>query len=137
GERIATAKPAQALALFDKVKDRLTPADRGALEVPIRVAADETATDAWLAREAGKDGAPLGERAGLDDTLSAQQRLVVAAKIAARDSAEASNRFATVKGLDDRRAAATATIATQPSLYKTGTLAALAGAYDANGASDQ
>src|SRR4051812_44699750 len=57
-ERIGAAKNAQALALFDRAKDTLSPADRRALEVPIGVAADDAATDTWLAREAGKDGAP-------------------------------------------------------------------------------
>src|SRR4051812_562076 len=105
-QRIATAKNAQAVALFERVKDALTPADRRAFEVPIGAAADDAATDAWLQRERSKDGAPLVDRAGLDDTLSAQQRHILRAKIAARDSADESNRFATVKGLDDRRAEA-------------------------------
>jgi hypothetical protein len=70
GERIATAKPAQALTLFDKMKDALSPADRRALDVPIAVAADEAATDAWLAREGGRGGAPLVDRIDLDDTQS-------------------------------------------------------------------
>jgi hypothetical protein len=136
-QRIAAAKPAQAIALYERVKARLSPADRHALEMPIGAAADDAATDAWLEREASKDGAPLVERAGLDDTLSAQQRLVLQAKIAARDSAEESQRIATVKGLDDQRDAATATIATQPALYKTGTLAMIANAYDDAGAPEQ
>jgi hypothetical protein len=125
------------VALFDRVKDTLTPADRRALEVPIGVAADDAATDAWLEREGGKGGAPLVDRVGLDDTLSAQQRLIIGAKIAVRESAEESRRVATVKGLDDRRAAATTAMATQPSLYRTGTLAGLAGAYDSAGAPEQ
>ncbi len=42
-----------------------------------------------------------------------------------------------MKGLDDKRGAAAATIATRPALYKTGTFAALAEAYDTAGASEQ
>ena len=119
------------------MKQTLSPADRRALELPIGVAIEEAATDAWLARESGTDGAPLADRAGLDDTLSDQQRLILLAKIGARESAEESHRFATVKGLDDRLAAATATIATRPALYRPGTLAALADAYAGAGAPEQ
>jgi hypothetical protein len=135
--RIGAALPDKAVTLYDRMKDTLLPADRQALEVPIGAAADEAATDAWLAREGTRDGATLAERAGLDDTLSAQQRLILQFKIAARESAEKSDRFATVKGLDDRRDEATAAIAIQPSAYRIGTLAALAEAYDAAGASEQ
>ncbi|HYD04529.1 MAG TPA: transglycosylase SLT domain-containing protein, partial [Reyranella sp.] len=94
-------------------------------------------TDAWLERESGADGAALVERVGLDNALPEQQRYILWAKIAARESADESRRFATVKGLDDRLAKATVTIATQPALYKTGTLAAIANAYEAAGAADQ
>jgi hypothetical protein len=83
------------------VKQALSPADRRALELPIGIATDEAAADAWLARETGTDGAPLADRAGLDGTLSDKQRLILLAKIGARESAEDSRRFATVKGLDD------------------------------------
>lgn len=98
------------------------------------VARDDTATDAWLAREGSKDGAPLVDRIGLDDTLSDQQRHILRAKIAARESAEESRRYATVKGLDDQVAKATSMIATEPSGYRIGTLSALADGYDAAGA---
>jgi hypothetical protein len=135
-ERIGAAKNAQALALFERMKDTLTPADRRALEVPIGVAADEATTDDWLKREGGKDGAPLVERIGLD-RLSDMQRHILRAKIAARESAAESRRFATVKELDDKLAKATAMIATQPSAHPIGTLARLAAAYDAAGAPEQ
>jgi hypothetical protein len=65
------------------------------------------------------------------------QRHILRAKIAVRESADESRRFATVKGLDDQLAAATAAIATQPSAYRIGTLAALAAAYDGAGAPEQ
>ena len=129
-QRIASAKPQQAIDLFDKVKAALTPADRRALEVPIGAASDDARTDDWLARETAKNGPPLTERAGLDDALSDTQRQILQAKIAAQESAAESSRVATVKGLDDQLAAATSAIATQPAQYKAGTLNALANAYD-------
>jgi hypothetical protein len=137
GERIGAAKNAQAVTLFDRVKETLSPADRRALEVPIGVAADDAATDAWLQRESGKNDTPLVDHVALDDGLTDTQRHILRAKIAARESADESRRFATVRRLDDRLAAATAAMATQPSLYRTGALAALAGAYDAAGAAKQ
>ncbi|MBN9086317.1 MAG: hypothetical protein J0J01_05375 [Reyranella sp.] len=136
-QRIGAAMPDKAVTLYDRVKAALSPADRRALELPLGVATDEAATDAWLAREAGRDGAPLADRAGLDDTLTNQQRLILHAKIGARESAEESRRFATVKGLDDQLAAATATLATQPSLYRPGTLSQLAEAYAGAGAPEK
>src|SRR6185437_15626577 len=62
-QRIANAKGAQAIDLHDRMNDALTPADRYALEVPIAATRDDTATDAWLARQAGIDGPPLADRA--------------------------------------------------------------------------
>ena len=106
-QRIANARPQQAIDLLRQGEGVLTPADRRALELPIGAATDDAATDAWLAREAGKDGAPLADRAGLDDGLTDLQRLILRAKIGARNSAAESSRVATVKGLDDQLAAAT------------------------------
>jgi hypothetical protein len=114
-QRIANARSAQAIDLHDRMNDALTPADRSALEVPIAATRDDTATDAWLARQAGIDGPPLADRVDRDDTLPDTQRLILRAKIGARDSAAESSRVATVKGLDDQLAAATQAIATQPS----------------------
>jgi hypothetical protein len=91
-QRIGAAMPDKAVTLYDRVKAALSPADRRALELPIGVATDEAATDAWLAREAGRDGAPLPDRAGLDDGLSDRQRLLLRVKIGARESAEESRR---------------------------------------------
>ena len=136
-QRIGSAMPDKAVTLYDRVKASLSPADRRALALPLGVATDEATTDAWLARETGKDGAPLADRAGVDDTLTDQQRLILRAKIGARDSAEESRRFATVKGLDDQLAAATATLATQPALYRPGTLAQLAESYADAGAPEK
>jgi hypothetical protein len=59
GERLLASKTAPALALFDRVKDALVPADRRALDPAIAVAADEAATDAWLARQGSREGEPL------------------------------------------------------------------------------
>src|SRR6185437_10157659 len=128
-QRIANARGAQAIDLHDRMADALTPADRRALELPIAAARDDTATDAWLAREAGADGPPLIDRVALDDTLPDTKRLILRAKIGARDSAAEIHRVAAVKGLDDQPAAATKAIATQPSQYRIGTLNALAQAY--------
>ena len=136
-QRIGANRPDHAVTLYDRVKAALSPADRRALELPIGAAADDAATDAWLARETATDGAPLADRAGLDDGLTDRQRLILRFKIDARDSAEQSNRYAAVKGLDDRLAAATATLATQPSQYRPGTLAALAEAYADAGAPEK
>ncbi|HEY4168968.1 MAG TPA: hypothetical protein VGM96_19420 [Reyranella sp.] len=130
-QRLANAKGPQALTLYDRVSDALTPADRCALEVPIGATRDNTATDAWLAREADKDGPPLSDRVAGDDRLTDLQRLILQAKIGARESAAESHRVATVKGLDDQLAAATKVIATQPAQYRIGTFNALAQAYDA------
>src|SRR6185437_2333934 len=69
-QRIANARPQQAIDFYDKVKALLTPGDRRALELPIGAATDDAATDAWLAREQAKDGPPLSERAGRDEGLS-------------------------------------------------------------------
>lgn len=117
--------------------DALTPADRQALEVPIAATRDDTATDAWLARQDATDGPPLIDRVESDDTLPDTQRLILRAKIAARDSAAESSRVATVKGLDDQLAAATKAIAIQPSQYRIGTLNALAQAYADAGEPDK
>ena len=81
-QRIGAALPHKALTLYDRVKAALSPADRRALALPLGVATDEATTDAWLAREAGKDGAPLVDRVGLDDALSDQQRLICAPRSA-------------------------------------------------------
>src|SRR6185437_7742557 len=136
-QRIANARGAQAIDLHDRMADALTPADRRALELPIAAARDDTATDAWLAREAGADGPPLIDRVALDDGLTDTQRLILRAKIAARESVAESHRVATVKGLDDQLAAATQAIATQPSQYRIGTLNALAKAYEDASAPEQ
>ena len=76
------------------MKAVLTPDHRRALELPIGAATDDAATDAWLTPRSIKDGAPLVERAGLDDGLTDLQRLILRAKIDARDSAAESSRVA-------------------------------------------
>jgi len=136
-QRIANAKGAQAIDLHDRMTDALTPADRHALQLPIAATRDDTATDAWLARQDATDGPPLIDRVESDDTLPDTQRLILRAKIGARESADESNRVATVKGLDDQLAAATKAIAIQPSQYRIGTLNALAQAYADAGEPDK
>ena len=136
-QRIANAKGPQAISLYDRMTDTLTPADRRALEVPIGATRDDTATDAWLARESAADGPPLADRVASDDGLTDLQRLILQAKIGARESAAESSRVATVKGLDDQLAAATKAIATQPAQYRIGAFNALAQAYDAAGEPDK
>jgi Transglycosylase SLT domain len=136
-QRIGGASPAQALALYERVKDALSPQDRRALEAAIANTADDAATDAWLARQTGTDGGPLTDRLGRDAALSDTQRTLLRFKIAARESMAEAKRVAAVKGLDDTLAETTATIATQPSRYRIGTLAKLAEAYAAAGAPEQ
>jgi hypothetical protein len=136
-QRIANRKEATALALFERIKDRLSPADRQALEAPMHVAALNTATDAWLQREAGKPGMPLGEHAAADPALTPDEKVVIAIKVAAEETVRESNRVVTVMGLDDERVAATRALATQPSAYRFGTYARLARSYEDAGESDK
>jgi hypothetical protein len=109
-QRIANAKGPQAITLYHRMSDALTPADRRALEVPIATTRDDTATHAWLARESATDGPPLADRVASDDGLTDLQRLILQAKIGARESAAESHRVTIVKGLDDQLAAATKAI---------------------------
>lgn len=117
-QRIANGKEAAALALYERIKSRLSPADRHSLETPMGVAALNIATDAWLQREAEKEGVPLADRAAADPALTPYEKAVIALKIAVRESVQESQRFATVKGLDDEVAATTRVLATQPSAYR-------------------
>jgi hypothetical protein len=132
-QRIATGKGAQALAMFERAKDELAPADRRALDVPIQVAVNDAAANAWLQRETEKPGETLMTRAAADPALSPEQTATVVAKIAAREATEESRRIATVKGLDDRLADSRCSLATRRATYKPGTFAALADAYDEAG----
>src|SRR5262249_51389712 len=129
-QRLADGEGARALSLFERAKEHLVPADQRALEVPIQAARTDAAADAWIAREAGKDGEPLVVRIQADQGLSPAAKATTLAKIEARDSARESARIATVKGLDDQLEATADALATKPGSYKPGTLAALANAYE-------
>jgi hypothetical protein len=137
GQRLATGNDAQALEMFERVKDELAPRDRRDLDVPIQIAATDRAADAWIARETTRPGEPLSTRVRVDSDLSPFEKATVLTKIAARDSVRESARFATVKGLDDKLDAARRTIARAPADYRTGTLSAIAEAYDAAGDPDK
>jgi hypothetical protein len=130
GQRLATGKGAQALDLFDKMQDRLVPADQRALEVPLQAARTDVAADQWIEREAGKQGGPLVTRVQADTGLSPAEKATVLAKVEAQDSAKESARIARVRGLDDKLDAAADALATKPATYKPGALAAVADAYE-------
>ena len=144
-QRLADGEGARALNLFAQAKGALVPADQRALEVPIQAARTDAAADAWIVRETANEGEPLAVRpsaslrAGVqaDATLSPTEKATTLAKIEARDSAQESNRVATVQGLDDRLGVASQALATQPSAYKAGTLAAIADGYDAASEPDE
>ncbi|HLG45792.1 MAG TPA: HNH endonuclease [Reyranella sp.] len=136
-ERIANRKGAQALALFDHVKDRLAPPDLRRLNVAIEAARNEAAVDAWLQREATKPGPPLMDRAAVDPALSPDQRAIATVRSMAQESAHESDRVATIQGLDDQLASARRTLATAPSMQSAGTFSALTAGYTAAGAPEK
>jgi len=133
GQRLVAGQGPQALALFERVKDQLVPADQRALNLPIQAAATNAMADQWIERETAKPGEPLIARAQSDPGLSPEQKAIVRAKVEARDSVHESNRIATVQGLDDQLDTTTRTLSTAPATYRPGTFAAIADAYDAAG----
>src|SRR5258708_1625790 len=137
GQRLATGQGAQALGLFEQVKDRLVPADQRSLDLPIQAARTDVAAHAWIARETYKQGEPLAVRVQVDPELSPEQKATVLAKVEAQASAKASGRIAAVKGLDDRLDVTTRTLSTAPATYTAGTLAAIADGYDDAGEPDK
>ena len=137
GQRLATGHGARALDLFDVMKDRLAPADQRALNVPLQAARTDLVADQWIEREAATQGEPLATRLQADTNLSPAERATVLAKVEARASAQESARIATVKGLDDRLDATGRAMATQPTAYRPGSLAAIADGYDEAGEPDK
>jgi hypothetical protein len=135
--RLSIGQGPQALALFGRVQSQLAEADRNALAPLLRNAAVDRAADQWIARESAAPGVPLAERAEADAQLSPLEKAVVRIRLDAQESTAASARVARVKGLDDRLGAAARDFATTPSAYKVGSLAAIADAYAAAGASEQ
>ena len=133
-ERIAGRKGPEALALFDRVKNRLVPADRLSLDTPVQVARFEHAADKWIAGQTGTDGPPLQQRVDSDHSLPPEATAIVRAKVDARESARESARAAHVQALDDEARAAMHAQAVSPLAYKPGTFARLADAYDKAGA---
>jgi hypothetical protein len=136
-ERIANRKGAEALALFGRIKDQLSPPDLRRLNVPIEGARNEAAVDAWLQREATKPGPPLMDRAAADPALSPDQRAIATAKSMAQEFAQESNRVAAIQGLDDQFASARRTLATAPSTQPVGAFSTLTDGYGAAGAPEK
>ena len=60
-ERIANRKGAEALALFDQVKDQLAPADRRALDTPVQATRNDQLANQWIDRESKTGGPPLDQ----------------------------------------------------------------------------
>lgn len=84
--RLAAGQGPQALALFDRVRPQLAPAERLSLDTPLQVVRMNQAADQWIARQDGSDGRPLQERIESDPDLPADAKPVVRAKIEARES---------------------------------------------------
>ncbi|HEY2873962.1 MAG TPA: hypothetical protein VGJ56_18700 [Reyranella sp.] len=132
-ERIANRKGAQALALFDQVKDQLSPADRLSLDTPVQAGRYEQAADQWIAREIKTDGPSLQERLDSASELPSDAKPIIRAKLDARQSADESARVAKVQALDDQVRSAVRILPVNPSAYRPCTFARLADAYDALG----
>jgi len=128
-ERIANGKGAQALALFDRIKDQLALADRLSLDTPVQVARNEQAADQWIDGESKADGPPLQQRLEADPDLPLDVKPIVRAKVDARDSADESARAAQVQALDDEVGDALRILPINPEEYTPGTFARLANAY--------
>jgi hypothetical protein len=132
-ERIANGKGAQALALFDRVKDQLAPADRQSLDAPVQAARYDQLTDQWIDRESKTDGPPLQKRLEADSSIPSDAKPIARAKLDARESAAESARAAKVQALDDEVRDAFRLLPANPDAYRLGTLARLADAYAAAG----
>jgi hypothetical protein len=132
-QRIANGKGAQALALFDRVKDQLAPADRLALDTPVQVARNDQVAGQWIARESKTEGPPLLQRLDADSNLPPEAKAIVRAKAEARESANQSARSAKVQALDDEVHDASRLQIFNPNAYRPGTFARLADAYAAVG----
>ena len=131
GECIGSGKGIQALALFDRFKDQLVPADRLSLAPTVQAARYDQLADQWIDRESTTDGPPLQQRLETDPDLPSDAKLIVRAKVDARDSAYESARAANVQALDDEVRDALRNLPTEA--YRLGTFARLAGAYSAEG----
>jgi hypothetical protein len=76
----------QGIGLFDKVSDRLTPADRLSLDAPLQAAGLSRKADEWLERESPGSDQPLTERLAKDPNLSPLEKALVRVKLDVRDS---------------------------------------------------
>ena len=132
-ERIANGKNAQALALFDRIKDQLAPADRVSLDTPVQATRNDELANQWIDRESKADGPPLQQRVETDPNLPLDIRPIVRAKVDARDSADEAARAAKVQPLDDEVDNAVRSQVVNPNAYRPGTFARLAVAYEAVG----
>ncbi|HEY4171326.1 MAG TPA: hypothetical protein VGM96_31330 [Reyranella sp.] len=133
-QHVANGIGPHALALFDRVNGQLTAPDRRSLDVSMETARNDQAADQWIANRTIADGPPLQDHAVADPELPADTKLIVRAKLDARDSAEESKRAAAINALDDRVADTTRALASTPGGYKPGTLSRIANAYDDAGA---
>ncbi len=136
-ERIANGKGAQALALFDRIKDQLAPADRQSLDTPVQAARHDQLADQWITRESNTNGPPLQQRVETDSDLPSDAKFIVRAKIDARDSADEAARAAKVQALDDQAEEAFRILPINPGAYRPGTFARLADAYEVAGAPER
>ena len=132
-ERIANGKGAQALALFDRVKDQLAPADRLSLDTPVQATRNDQLANQWIDRESKTGGPPLQQRVESDPDAPSDVKPIVRAKVDARESADESARAAKVQALDDELHEAARIQVFNPNTYRPGTFARLAADYAAVG----
>jgi hypothetical protein len=130
-ERIANGKGAQALALFDQVKDQLAPADRLSLDTPVQATRNDQLADQWIDHESKANGPPLQQRVESDPDVPSDVKPIVRAKVDVRESADESARTAKVQALDDELHEAARIQVFNPNAYRPGTFTRLAAAYAA------
>ena len=132
-QRLASGNGPQALALFERLKDRLALADHRSLEMPLQVARWDQAADQWIQGQTAIDGLPLQARLGSEPDLPLDAKLIARAKLDARESAQEARRVTAVRELDDHAGVAAGIVATSPGAYRRGTFFRIADAYDAVG----
>ena len=87
-QRLGNGNGPQAIDLFDQVKNQIAPDDHLSLDGPLQVARNDQAANQWIANQTGTDGPSLQDRAAADPALPPDTKLIVRAKLDARDSAE-------------------------------------------------
>jgi len=136
-QRLGNGNGPQAIDLFDQVKNQIAPDDHLSLDGPLQVARNDQAANQWIANQTGTDGPSLQDRAAADPALPPDTKLIVRAKLDARDSAEETRHAAAAQALDNQVAVITRILATTPDAYRPGTLAQIAHGYDDAGALDK